>query len=414
MTEKLTKRLIDTYTYSAEDGKKDIRWDSDIAGFGLRIYPSGKKSFVLFYRQDGTQRLFTIGQYGKVTLEQAKDVARKKLGEVADGKDPLLTRRSARKKNEWTVQKAFNDFLKKYAKTNTKTWAETERIFKKDVLPAIGKKPIDEVKKDDILKILNKIMDRHSGPMANKTLDAISSFLNWCVQRGLIEHSPAYQIKAPARKKSRDRVLSDYELKEIWQSAEDLGYPFGSIIQFLILTGQRRGEVAAMKWEDYDKEKKLWALPREATKSDRSHEVPLSDQAIKILNAAPNLGDYIFTNSGDFPFNNFSRDKKGLDSVLKAIREKDDQPSMAKWIIHDLRRSCASGMARLGVSPHIVEKILNHSSGTISGVAAIYNRYKYVDEMREALDAWSSHIQTTLDSSDENKSVVRILKKAKK
>ena len=412
MPDKLTKKLIENTSYIGDSKEKYIRWDTEISGFGVRLYPSGKKSFILSYRQDGTKRLYTIGQYGNITLEQARELARKKMGEVADGKDPLLVRKARKKKNEWTVEKAFKDFLKKYAQTHTKTWRETKRIFEKDVLPAIGRKPIDEIKKDDILKILNTIVDRNSGFMANKTLDAISSFLNWCVQRGLIEHSPAYQIKAPTRKRSRDRVLSDYELKEIWEACDTFNYPFGPLMHFLILTGQRRGEVAAMRWEDYDKEKKLWTLPRESTKSDRRHEVPLSDMAIEILENAPNLGEYIFTNSGDYPFANFSRDKRELDSKLKALRAEDNQPPMPKWRIHDLRRTCASGMAGLEVFPHVVEKILNHTSGTISGVAAIYNRYQYAGEMRAALNLWDQNIRKILEL-EPSKSVIRIPKKKK-
>jgi|JI10StandDraft_1071094.scaffolds.fasta_scaffold15843_5 integrase len=416
MTEKLTKRLIDSLTYNSSGGQKYILWDTEISGFGIRVYPSGKKSFVLFYRQGGTQRLFTIGQYGNITLEVARELAKKKMGEVADGKDPLLNRRAEKKKHEWTVKRAFSDFLKKYAKIYTKTWAETERIFNKDILPAIGSKPIDEVKKDDILKILNQIVDRKSGLMANKTLDAVSSFFNWCVQRGIIEHSPTYQIKAPTRKRSRDRVLADYELKEIWQACEGFGYPFGPLVQFLILTGQRRGEVASMTWDDYDEENTLWTLPRENTKTDRQHHVHVSELAAKILEGVPNMGSYVFTSAGERPFENFSRDKKELDAKIGKARKNNDPhpiPPIPAWTLHDIRRTVASGMARLGIAPHIVEKILNHSSGVISGVAAVYNRYEYAEETKAALDQWAEHIQGILENEQASQSVLRVPKKSK-
>lgn len=394
MTEKLTKRLIDTLTYSAESGRRDVYWDSEMSGFGIRVYPSGKKSFILSYRQNGTKRLFTIGQYGNITLEQARDLARKKFGEVADGKDPLLTRQASKKKHDWTVNRAYKDFLKKYAKTHTEHWPETDRIFEKDILPIIGKKPIDEVKKDDILKILDNIVDRNAGIMANRTLAAMRRFFNWCVQRNLIEHSPAYMVAAPTRNRTRDRVLTDLEIKEIWNACQNFSYPFGPIVQFLIMTGQRRGEAASMKWNDCDENKKLWILPREMTKSDRSHEVPLSELSMKILQKAPYLGDYVFTNSGNYPFSNFSRDKRELDLILKKARKENEiLAAFPNWTIHDLRRTCASGMARLGVAPYIIEKILNHSTGVISGVAAVYNRYEYADEMRKALNLWNTHIE---------------------
>jgi integrase len=147
-----------------------------------------------------------------------------------------------------------------------------------------------------------------------------------------------------------------------------------------------------MRWVDYDREQKFWILPREHTKSDRAHEVPLCDRAIHIIETSPKMGEYIFTSSGDRPFENFSRLKKVLDTKIKSERKKSGQLNISPWTIHDLRRTCASGMARLGVAPHVIEKALNHSSGKIRGVAAIYNRYEYAPEMREAFEAWADHI----------------------
>ena len=409
MTEKLTKRFIDSLAYTAENGKKDIRWDSEISGFGIRLYPSGKKSFVLFYRQDGTQRLFTIGQYGNITLEMARDLAKKKMGEVADGKDPLLNRKAAKKKHEWTVKKAYADFLKKYAKTHTEYWEETDRIFEKDILPAIGKKPIDEVKKEDIIKILDQVIERKAGIMANRTLAAMRRFFNWCVERDLITHSPAYMVAAPARNRTRDRVLADFELKEIWNVCENFEYPFGPLVQFLILTGQRRGEVASMTWNDYDEDNRLWTLPRESTKTDRQHHVHISELAAQILEDTPNMGSYVFTSAGERPFENFSRDKKTLDAKIKKSRKANGQPNLADWTLHDIRRTVASGMAKLGIAPHIVEKILNHSAGIISGVAAVYNRYEYAEETKKALDMWSTHVQELLIEESKAASTKSIL-----
>ncbi len=393
MTDKLTKRFIDSIDYDANTKGRDVRWDTDISGFGIRIYPSGKKSFVLSYRHNGTKRLFTIGQYGNITLEQARILAQKKLGEVADGKDPLLTRRASKKKHDWNVSKAGKAFLKKLQSTSNRHHEEVERIFEKDIFPSIGKVPIDEVKKDHILKIIDSVLERGSGIMANRTLMRLNRFFNWCIERNLIEHSPIYKLPKPTQERSRDRVLSDSEITEILQTKETIDYPFGPMVEFLLLTGQRRGEAASMKWSDYDKKERVWILSREHTKSDRAHFVPLSDMAIKILDNVPKLGNYIFTSAGDRPFENFSRAKVLLDEKIKAERTKEGQADIPPWTIHDLRRTCASGMARLGVAPHVIEKALNHSSGKIRGVAAIYNRYEYATEMREAFTAWADHIR---------------------
>lgn len=395
MTAKLTKKLIDSFEFDSAPSK-DIRWDSEISGFGVRVYESGKKSFVLSYRQDGNKHLYTIGQYGKITLEQAKDLARKRLGEVADGKDPLAIRKASRKKNEWTVKKAFADFLKRYAKVHNSHWEESERIFKKDILPAIGKKPIDEVKKEDIIKILDKVMERGSQTMANRTLAAMRKFFNWCIERDLIKFSPAYKISPPARNISRDRVLSDMELKEIWEASLELGYPFGHLVRFLMLTAQRRGETLNMEWNQIDEDKKLWAIPRENTKTDRAHTIPLPDMAFEILKDCAYLGDFVFTSAGSRPFENVSRGKEELDKKIKRHRKEQKIPAMPTWRLHDLRRTAASGMARLGVEPHIIEKVLNHVSGTFGGVAGVYNRYHYTKEIGDALALWESHLREIL------------------
>jgi integrase len=401
MAERLTKRVIDTFQFNPDAPGKDIHWDADISGLGIRLYPSGKKSFVLSYRQNGTKRLYTVGQYGQITLEQARDLAKKRLGEVADGKDPVITRRDSRKKNEWTVRKTFEDFLNRYAKTHTIHWQETERIFNRDILPAIGQKPIDEITKDDILKILDKIVSRGSGTMANRTLAALRKFFNWAIERNLIQYSPAFRLSPPAKNISRDRVLSDEELRDIWQACKAIGFPFGPMVQFLVLTGQRRGETANMRWTHIDLKEGIWTIPKENTKTKREHTIPLPGLARDILEDCPKLGDYVFTSAGHRPFENASRDKAILDAIIAGSRSAKNLSPLLPWRIHDLRRTAASGIARLGVAPHVIEKVLNHSSGIISGVAAVYNRHHYTKEIGEALRLWESHIKSLIGDSDE-------------
>jgi integrase len=400
MTKKLTKRAIDSFTFNPDVPGKDIRWDADISGLGVRLYPSGKKSFVLSYRQNGTKRLYTIGQYGQITLEQARDLAKKRLGEVADGKDPVITRRDSRKKNEWTVQKAHSEFMERYAKVYNKHWKETERIFQKDILPAIGTTPVEDITKDDILRLVDAVLKRKAGIMANRTLKTCQKFFNWCIERDLIEHSPADRITMPAKAVSRDRVLSDDELSEVWKASEIMGYPFGYAVQLLTLTAQRRSEVLSAKWEDIDPQKQVWTIPRENTKTDRQHLVPLPVAASEVISKCKKLGPYIFTSAGPRPFENMSRDKIILDKLISKSRLESGLPPITPWRIHDLRRTAASGMARLGVAPHVIEKVLNHSSGIISGVAAVYNRHHYTTEIGEALQLWANHVRKITSRHD--------------
>jgi integrase len=204
------------------------------------------------------------------------------------------------------------------------------------------------------------------------------------VENEIVTVSPIAGVKPPAVEASRDRVLSDDELKRLWQAALKMGFPFGPLVQLLILTGQRRGEVAGMEWAELDLEKGLWTLPRERTKNDRRHEVPLSEQAIDLIQQLPRISDrYAFSINGTAPINSFGKNKDHLDELL---------PDMPAWVLHDIRRSVASGMAKLGINLPVIEKILNHVSGSFAGIVGIYQRHDFADEKRNALDTWGSHI----------------------
>lgn len=405
MAEKLTKRLIDAMTYEAGNAK-DIRWDSEMAGFGVRLYPSGKKSFVLFYRVQGVQKLLTLGQYGKITLDQARELAKVNFGQVAAEQDPLKDRKASKKKKEWTVKRAAEFFIERYAKEHTKSWKETQRIFETDLIPALGNKSMDEVTKADIIAMLDKITKRGSKTMANRTLAHVRKMFNWYVGRGLIPFSPAFKVPLPSKEISRDRFLNDAELKEVWLAVEELKWPFKDLLRILILTGQRINEVATMQWSDIDKEKKTWTIPRENKKSGREHLLPLPDTALAILEEMPLMGPYVFSVTGKRPFENFSRAKIDLDRVIEKRRKAKKQIEMPHWRFHDLRRTMASGCAKLKVVPHIVEQILDHKSGIISGVAAVYNRYEYFDEMQSALNIWTEHVEAVLVNDELGKSFV--------
>lgn len=391
---KLTKRLIDSFQYEGDGKSQDVRWDSEMRGFGVRIYPSGKKSFIIIYRHEGRQRFFTVGRYGQITLEEARDLARKAFGKVADDKDVLEMRQTARKKDGLTVKKAFKDFLERYAKQRNKQWKETERIFEYDVLPLFGNKPLAEVRKRDIIQLLDTVMDRGKPIMANRTLAAVRKFFNWCVERDMLQFSPVHGISAPARAKSRDRVLANYELAEVWRAAETINYPFGPLVQFMILTGQRRSETAAAKWEHIDLDTQTWKLPKENTKSKRDHYVHLSPLAISILKKCNKFlqGEYVFSSSGLKPFENFTRGRSELDSAINTARAEKGFKPLKNWNIHDLRRTLSSGLAALGIEQHVTERLLAHRSGIISGVAAVYNRYDYGPETQEALDRWAERV----------------------
>ena len=276
-----------------------------------------------------------------------------------------------------------------------RTAYEVERILRKEILPCVKGKLITEVTRPDILRMVDSIVDRGAPIAANETLSIAKRWLGWCVARGYIGASPIANVPAPSAKKSRDRVLTDEELRDVWEAAGALGYPHGPFLRLLILTAQRRGEVAGMRWGDVDLERAIWTLPAEQTKSGRRHDVPLSAAALDILKALPRFeGPYVFTSGdGTKPINSFSKLAVALDAAITKLRnEAGETEPMASHTLHDFRRSAATAMARAGVAVHVLSAVLNHSAGSSQGVLAVYNRHRYVEERRAALEDWGREV----------------------
>jgi integrase len=218
----------------------------------------------------------------------------------------------------------------------------------------------------------------------------VKTFFGWCVGRAILDASPAKGIAAPAREATRDRVLSDEELARIIIAARRVNGPYGSIVEFLALTGQRREEVARLTWDELDLAGRLWTIPSSRTKNGKPHIVHLSHEAVALLRRLPRLGRFVFSLSGAKAFQSFSAAKRELDKLS----------GVSDWRLHDLRRTCVSGMARLGVAPHVADKVLNHQTGTISGVAAVYQRHEFLAEREDALDRWAAHVAALLTSTE--------------
>lgn len=368
-------------------------WDSVISddvtlpgSLGLRVTAAGSKSWVLMFRVGGAQRRMTIGRYPAYSLAQARTEARAALVEAGKGIDPV---RAAAESRTVTTRAASETFIERYAKVHQRTWRETERVLETYLLPRVGDKPVGEVTHTDIHAVLDALMDAGHPYMANRALATIRKFYNWCLERRLVSETPTAGIRKPGKEVARDRILDDDELAAVWQATAALGQPFGPIYQLLILTGQRREEVARMRWEQLDLEAGLWTLPKEEVKSDRLHVIPLADAAVEILKPLARNGPYVFTTTGKTPPSGFAKAKRRLDEISET----------GGWRTHDLRRTAASGMARLGIAPHVIEKVLNHSTGQISGVAAIYNRHAYLPEKTHALETWARAVETIVSGA---------------
>jgi integrase len=367
------------------------------SGLYLIVQPTGGKSWALRYRWHGMTRKLTLGAYPDTSLAAARGDAEARLAELETGIDPATEKAIEKAQaNPETVAAVADEWLTRYVKRNLKTWREVEWLMNKEVLPVWKHKLITDVTKADVIRLLDGIVDRGAPVQANRVRSWLLSWFNWCVdERAVLQSSPVTGTKRPVKEKSRERVLEDDELAAIWSITAGLGYPSGHFIRFLMLSVQRRGEVAAMRWEDVDLSRGIWTLPAWATKPGRVHDVPLSGPMLAILRELPRFdGVYAFsTTSGAKPINGFSKQKARVDAALK-----DSGNELADWIVHDLRRTGATWMAGAGVLPQVLSALLNHSPGSLQGVTAIYNRHRYVEERRAALEQWAVHI-TALEAA---------------
>ena len=263
----------------------------------------------------------------------------------------------------------------------------TTRIIHRDILPRWGARSVHEITKRDINDLLDSVVDRGAPVMANRVLAATRKFFNWCVSRGIIEISPCNGVAAPYKEKARDRVLSDAELSSVVKAAFQIGGAFGAIVLMLVYTAQRLNEVSRMEWEELDLDTAVWTIPGERTKNGKTHDVHLSSHALALLKSAPELGSFVFTKNGKTPFSGFGKAKKRL----------DDTSGVTGWVLHDIRRTVTSGMASIRIAPHIADKILNHQNGTISSVAAVYQRHEFFEERKSALETWGNYVASLVD-----------------
>ena len=377
-------------------------WDAMLPGFGLRISEKGSKSWVVLYhvrgRATGKRRL-TLGRYPIISLAKARERARHVFEAASEGIDSAEAQSPAREPAP-SFEKVAEQFIRRYAKPKNRGWHRQEVDLAREFTPYWGKRPIDTITRRDVLDALDRISDRVSPLRANRQLALIRKLFNWCLERGLLETSPAANVKPPGREVSRDRVLSDGEIRSVWMCCDAVGHPFGAIFKLLLVTAQRREEVGRMRWADLDLGKGSWTIPRERSKNDVANEVPLPPLALAIINDLPRFeGEALMfaaANGSGHPASGYSKAKLRLDRMIVARRASEGLPEMPEWWVHDLRRTAASGMARLGVAPHVIERVLNHISGSQAGVAGIYNRYGYLPEKRHALEAWAVHVLSIL------------------
>ena len=402
MSKILTQRALEAA--KPKQGRYDLP-DGIVPGLQFAVHPSGKKSCRLLARIHGKQKSFPIGDLSLMTLAEARAKAKDILSAIANGEDPGEAKRAAAKAAGETVSTVAAMFIERYAKPRNRTWPETERLIARNILPAWGRRPIASIKRHDAIALLDGLVDRDAPIAANRVYANGKKMFAWAIERGFIGNSPFDHIKAPTQEKSRDRTPDDAELTLILRAADTLGSVFGAFFKLLAYTGQRRDEVAQMPWSELNADLTLWVLPRERAKNDVAHEVPVAPEVRGILTALPRISDYVLTTTGKTPISGYSKCKIALDA---AITELNDGVPISPWRIHDLRRAIASGMAKTGIQMPVVEKVLNHTSGSFGGVAGVYQRHDFASEKRLALETWAGHLATIVDGAPKAANVIEI------
>jgi integrase len=400
---KLTKRELETVQRASKaQNRVFFLWDSELKGFGARVSPSRTSWLVQKWigGRGGKAKRIVIGHAPPVALDDARKKAAAIISEVHQGADIISERRARRQKAREAAQAAkFEETVALYLRRKSQPgrfWSELEGRFEREIIPKIGKDTlVASITKADMRHLIETKEDTHPGA-ARTLFESLRPFFKWCVERDIIAVSPMQDLSPPPVPEARDRILTEDEIKSFWSATYQMGWPFCPLYRLLLLTAQRRDEVAGMRRSEIDLTKREWLIPSERTKNGKEHLVHLSAQAVSIIqelvenrsnssshNKDYGISDLIFTTTGTTPLSGFSRAKLALDGIMQPVKP---------WRIHDLRRTAASGMASLGFQPHIVERVLNHVSGAQGGLVGVYQRYEFVHERKRALEAWSAHI----------------------
>lgn len=377
------RKLTDAVVRSLAARERQIDyWCDTVKGFGLRVSPGGRKTFIVRYRVAGRRRRVSLGGYPVVSLADARRRAKQVLGEVAGGEDPAQTRQDARHAD--TFGDLAQLYLEKHARVKKRSWREDLRIIESELLPLWRTRRAQEVYRRDVRELVEAIAERPAPIMANRVLALIRKIFNFGIGREVVEFNPCTQLERPGKEQQRDRVLTDEEIRTFWMKLAEEQVEIAAAFRLRLVTAQRGGEVFDMRWADVDLVDGWWTIPGSDTKNGLPHRVPLNDLAIEILtafrSAAPKHGPaspYVLAGA---------RGKRQRSEASARV-------GLADFRGHDLRRTAASRMASAGVQRLVIGKVLNHVE---RGVTAVYDRHAYDAEKRAALDTWARDLKAIL------------------
>jgi integrase len=356
-------------------GKQFKVWDSTTPGFGVLVSERTKSWIVMRSRE---RKLKVIGRFPSKSLSEARLEARRLLVTPGSGSQPPSP----------SFLEARDQFLERHGATlRPRSLYQIKRTL---TLYFVSEKPLADISHSDVATVIEEIKKPSERAHALKD---IKTFFSWCIPR-YVAHSPCEGLKK-TQQKTRSRVLNQYELIAVSRAAEVCGYPFGPIVQLLILTGQRRGEIGGLRRSWIDADSRTITFPSEITKNGRDHVLPYGEMVATILSALPAVGDLLFPARGNSEktFSGYSPSKERLDKLI--VRRNGKSP-VAAWTLHDLRRTFATNLAALGVRLEVTEKLLNHVSGSLGGIVAVYQRHDYMDEMRQAMETWEARLAALL------------------
>lgn len=342
-------------------------WDALVPGLTLRITPAGAKSWTIVSRLRGKVLRYTLGQYPNMRLAEAREAARTALEAVGAGRDPR-TPKGITLSSLWDQ---YEPLQVQWGKKHRDSVASAFRLY---IKPGLGHRPVETITKPELMGWLESIA-ASKGPTANHLHAYLAAFFGWATERQILSNNPLAGVRRPAYASSRDRVYTDPELRSIWATALGLEWPYGPIIQLLLVTAQRRNQVAGMAWQEIDSDRWVWTS---RTKEGRLHPLPLSGLAQDLITKHGRSGVYLFG----------SRPPSNWDYWTKEFRKGKGVPQ--DFRLHDLRRTAATRMQELGTKPEVVDAVLDHAAG---GVTGVYQRYGYLEEMRLALEGWAVRLR---------------------
>jgi len=431
----MTKAMLTDATVrglKAPSGQRLEKADALVSGLRIRVTP-GSKTWILRQRAGGKVRTITLGAFGDGDGELGLHAARVKAvaiqGEIAEGKIPVPTTPRQRDRQGPAIATVIDKFMEEYCRDKeVKNPASYRWMFDKYVIPKFGDWRIAAVGKQDAREFLRTVRDRHGLTTSRRVGGLMKRFFRWCGEEDIVEADPMALVTLPGKEAVRERTLKDHEVRALWLAtdpASDPGelnkagrpqahpsmFPWGAYFRLLLLTGQRRGEVANMRWEAIDLKTRTWALEASETKSDRAHLVPLSPDAVELLEGLPRItyeqdgetvpSPYVLTTNGRAPISSFSKPKDWLDVEMVRLNE----AAIPDWRIHDLRRTVSTALAKLGVEPFIRRRVLNHA---LEGVDKVYDQFDYLEPKRAALDLWAKRLRELVEGAPDDGNIVPI------